>query len=239
MSGASTRRFWASAGMTRRQLAQAVTPGPEPWISSSGKPLPCSSRLVRQPAARIWRPSSGLGSAACGGAFRDAVMAASEFHADVFQLGVELQRVHTPFAADARLLAATEGGAQVAQEPAVDPDDAGLDLPGDAVGARAVLGPDRRRQAIRQAVGQLDGLLVRVERADMAAGAEDFLGDHRRIVGEASPDGRLHPGAAGQVLRHVRHTAAGDDSGAVIDCLLVIAEDFFAVLEADQRAEVD
>src|SRR3990167_9092753 len=190
MSGASTRRLWASCGMTRRQLAQAVTPGPEPWISSSGKPLPCSSRLVRQPAARISRPSSGLGcgaccSAACGGSFRDAVMAASGFHADVFQLGVELQRVHPPFPADARLLAAAEGGAQVAQEPAVDPDDAGLDLPGDAVAARAVLGPDRRRQAIRQAVGQLDGLLFRVERAEMAAGTEDFLGDHRRIAGEA------------------------------------------------------
>ncbi len=35
MSGATTRNFSARAGMTRRQLAYEVTPGPEPWISKT------------------------------------------------------------------------------------------------------------------------------------------------------------------------------------------------------------
>jgi hypothetical protein len=36
MSGAITRRLPASAGIAWRQLAQALTPGPEPWIISTG-----------------------------------------------------------------------------------------------------------------------------------------------------------------------------------------------------------
>jgi hypothetical protein len=36
MSGAITRRSRARAGIAWRQLAQALTPGPEPWIISTG-----------------------------------------------------------------------------------------------------------------------------------------------------------------------------------------------------------
>ncbi|MNQ83227.1 hypothetical protein D3C85_983020 [compost metagenome] len=106
------------------------------------------------------------------------------------------------------------------------------------MGARAVLGPDRRGQAVGQAVGQLDGFFLAVERTDVAARAEDFLGDHRRVVGQAGPDGRLHPGAAGQVRRHLRHAAAGDHGGTVVHRLLVVGEHLLAVLVADQGAEV-
>lgn len=47
--------------------------------------------------------------------------------------------MHAAFAADAGLLGAAEGGAQVTQEPAVDPGDADLDRRGDAMRAREVL----------------------------------------------------------------------------------------------------
>ena len=42
MSGATTWKFSASAGITSRQLAYDVTPGPEPWISTTSSPEPAS-----------------------------------------------------------------------------------------------------------------------------------------------------------------------------------------------------
>src|SRR5258706_14999875 len=60
MSGAITRACSASSGITRRQFAQADTPGPEPWISSTGGPLPTSCTFVRMPAASTDSPISGL-----------------------------------------------------------------------------------------------------------------------------------------------------------------------------------
>src|ERR1035437_1364907 len=65
-----------------------------------------------------------------------------EFHADVAQLGIELERMHAALAADPGLFRAAEGGAQVAQEPAVDPADADFYFRGDAVRAREVGSPD-------------------------------------------------------------------------------------------------
>src|SRR4029453_4333269 len=97
-------------------LAHALTPGPEPWMSSTGAPLPWRWTLVSKAPVRTSTPSS-------------------ELDADIAQLRVELQRVHPALAADARGLGATERGAQVAQEPAVDPADADFDAPSDAVRA--------------------------------------------------------------------------------------------------------
>jgi len=42
MSGAITWKSSASAGITSRQLAYAVTPGPEPWTSTTFAPSPAS-----------------------------------------------------------------------------------------------------------------------------------------------------------------------------------------------------
>ena len=70
-----------------------------------------------------------------------------------FFFGEESQRFEAAFAADAGVFHAAERRAQVAQKPAVDPDDAGFEFGGDAVRTREVLGPQRRRQAVADAVG--------------------------------------------------------------------------------------
>ena len=55
--------------------------------------------------------------------------------ADVFGLGEEAESFFAAFAADAALLHAAEGNAQVAHQPAIYPDRAGMDLLGDAMRA--------------------------------------------------------------------------------------------------------
>src|SRR6185312_3829095 len=82
-----------------------------------------------------------------------------QLDADVFLLGVEVEGPVAAFAADAAFLHAAEGDAQVADEPAVDPDGAGVDGAGDAVGTAQVVGPDHAGQAVPAVVGQTDGLV--------------------------------------------------------------------------------
>lgn len=63
---------------------------------------------------------------------------------DVLRLGEEAEGFFAAFAADAALFHAAEGDAQVAHEPAIYPDGAGVDLFGDAMGAAEILRPDVR-----------------------------------------------------------------------------------------------
>src|SRR5439155_25881482 len=63
-------------------------------------------------------------------------------NADILGLGEESQCFFAAFAADAALLHAAEGNAQVAHQPAVYPDGASVDLFCDAMGAIQVLRPD-------------------------------------------------------------------------------------------------
>jgi hypothetical protein len=66
-------------------------------------------------------------------------------HRHRLDLGVIPQRVFAQFAADAGHLEAAEGGGGVEDVVAVDPDRAGLELGGEAVGLADVARPDRRR----------------------------------------------------------------------------------------------
>src|SRR5690554_7209416 len=161
-----------------------------------------------------------------------------ELDADVLHFGVELQRVHTALTADTGLLAATKRRAQIPQEPAVHPDDAGFNLTRYTMGAAHVLGPDGGGQAVRQAVGQLDRFFFSIERADMTARAEDLVGYHGGIVRQARPDRGLYPGSPCILLRHLGHATASNHRGTVFHRLLVVGQHFLAVLEADQRAKV-
>src|ERR1700753_3885816 len=62
MSGASTSQSPARAGITARQFAYEVTPGPDPWIKMTGSPWPASRTLVLMPfASTVW-PISGRSS---------------------------------------------------------------------------------------------------------------------------------------------------------------------------------
>ncbi|KAG1249601.1 hypothetical protein G6F68_013234 [Rhizopus microsporus] len=148
-----------------------------------------------------------------GAVLRGACLDASELHADIAQLGIELQRMHAALAADARLLGAAERRAQVAQEPRIDPADAHVQRRAQAMGRADVAGPYGRGQAVRRSVGQGNGFLFRIERRDVAARPENFLLDDGGRFRQACPHGGLDPGARGQPVRHVRHAAARHHRG--------------------------
>src|SRR5213592_2594985 len=95
--------------------------------------------------------------------------------ADIFRLGEKAKRFLTAFAADAALFHAAEGDAQVAHEPAVYPDGAGVNFFGDAMGAVQVLRPDARGQAVVGVVGVSDHFLFVIEGRDRDDWAENFL----------------------------------------------------------------
>src|SRR4051794_29140836 len=98
-----------------------------------------------------------------------------DLHAYVLRLGEEVERLEAAFAADAALLHPAERDAEVAEEPAVDPDGAAVDGCGDAVCAGEVAGPDARREAVARRVRERDRLGLISERRDRHDGAEDLL----------------------------------------------------------------
>src|SRR3954452_21382181 len=63
---------------------------------------------------------------------------------NVFWFGKETQRFFAAFTADTALFHAAEWDAQIADEPAIHPDRAGVDSLGDAMGAAQVFRPDAR-----------------------------------------------------------------------------------------------
>src|SRR5690606_12155815 len=103
--------------------------------------------------------------------------------------GKEAHGLEAAFAADAGLLHAAHGYAQVAQHPAVEPQQAGVDVARETMGAADVAGPDRGGQAIRRAIGEFHGMRFVAERHDADHWSEDFFlvgaavhgkpGDHR------------------------------------------------------------
>ena len=62
--------------------------------------------------------------------------------ADVFWFGEEPQSFFAAFAADAALFHAAKRDAEIAHEPAIHPDGAGINSFGHAMGAAQVLRPD-------------------------------------------------------------------------------------------------
>src|SRR5262245_55453032 len=120
----------------------------------------------------LWMQSLHAGYRAAGAA---ATLTPSELDAHVAELGVELERVHAALAPDSRLLHTTEGCAQIAQIPAVHPDDAGFDLRRDAMRALQIGGPYRRREPVVGVVGEPHGFVFAVEGGDVAARPEDLF----------------------------------------------------------------
>src|SRR3954463_13542630 len=94
-------------------------------------------------------------------------------HSDGFYFRVIAQRVFAEFAADAGHFEAAEGGGGVEDVVAVDPDGAGLELGGHAVGLADVAGPDGGGEAVHAAVAALDDVVDVLERDDGHDGAED------------------------------------------------------------------
>src|ERR1041384_5355514 len=94
---------------------------------------------------------------------------------DVLRFGEKAESFFAAFAADAALLHATEGDAEITDEPAVYPDSAGVDFFGDAMGAAEVLCPDAGGEAVITIVRVTDDLVFAVERRDRHDRAEAFF----------------------------------------------------------------
>jgi hypothetical protein len=95
--------------------------------------------------------------------------------ADVLWLGEEPQRFFAAFTADAALFHSAERNAQIADEPAIYPDRAGVDSLGDAMGAAQILRPNARREAVFDIIGVIDHFFFAVEGRDCYDGAENFF----------------------------------------------------------------
>ena len=70
---------------------------------------------------------------------------------------------------------AAERDAEIADEPAVYPDGAGIDAFGHAMSATQVLGPDTGGEALIAVVGVADDFFFVVERRDRDDGSENFF----------------------------------------------------------------
>src|SRR5258706_12846125 len=93
---------------------------------------------VKVNAKRLAKDHGGKADAASGGA---STACSGELDADILRLREEVQRLESPLAADAALFHPAERHAQVAQQPAVDPDGPGVERRRHAVRAREVARP--------------------------------------------------------------------------------------------------
>src|ERR1700741_3081606 len=134
-----------------------------------------------------------------------------QLHTHVLLFREELQRFESALASDAAFFRATEGNAQVAQQPAVDPDGAGVQRGGDAVGAFQVARPDRGRESVLGGVGGADGIGVVLEWRDGDDGAEDLFLQHTAVGSESGDDGGLE-----KVAGTVDAATAGNDATAFL-----------------------
>src|SRR5579871_106642 len=108
---------------------------------------------------------------------RDVRLPPSQLNTDVAQLSIELQRMDPSLPSDAGLLGAAERGAQVAQEPAIDPADAHVQLRRHPVRARQIGRPYGGRQPVAGVVRHAHDLLLAVKRRNVAARPEDLFTD--------------------------------------------------------------
>lgn len=139
------------------------------WLFQTGIMMGATSAGVNLILSRFAPPT---GESGFSFSFRPA---SSHLHAHILRLREEPNRFITAFAADAALSHAAERHPQVAQQPAVDPDGAALDLFGDAVGAGEVVGPDGGGEAVAAVVGEVDGVGFVAEGHDGDDGAEDLF----------------------------------------------------------------
>ena len=126
----------------------------EGWIAASGE---------TEGRRRGWRNWAGR--------MRRAIRrVALQGHPDGLHVGILLDRIGAEVAAEAALLISSEGAGRVEGVVAVDPDGAGFDLGGDAVGELDVARPDGGGKAVDGAVRDADGLVDVEKRMALTTG---------------------------------------------------------------------
>ncbi len=95
--------------------------------------------------------------------------------ANILGLGKKAERFFAAFATDAALFHPAEGDAQVAHQPAIHPNRAGVNLLRDAMGAAEVLRPNARGEAVFGVVGVADNFVFLVEGRDRDDGSKNLF----------------------------------------------------------------
>src|SRR3954453_16815664 len=147
----------------------------------------------------------------CRGLGRPLAFAVLELDADILRFREEVERLEAAFASDAAFFHAAEGDAEVAEEPAVDPDGARVERCGDAMRSREVARPDGGGEAVARGVGEGDRVRFRIEGRDRDDGAEDLFLQDAAVASESGDDGRLD-----EVAGTVDAVSAGDDRAAFV-----------------------
>src|SRR5262245_36961135 len=94
---------------------------------------------------------------------------------DILCLGKKTERLDTAFATDAALFHAAKWNAQIAHEPAIYPNRAGVDSLGNAMSAAQVLRPDAGGEAVFNVISVIDHFFFAVEGRDCYDWAENFF----------------------------------------------------------------
>mmetsp|Transcript_3661 Transcript_3661/g.9141 ORF Transcript_3661/g.9141 Transcript_3661/m.9141 type:complete len:256 (-) Transcript_3661:820-1587(-) len=153
--------------------------------------------------------------------------------ADVRRLREESDGVQTAFTTDATLFDTTERGAEIAEQPAIDPENPGLDLASDPEAAVIITGPDRPGQAILGGVGHGHRFIIILEPVERDHWAKDLF---RRSAGlDIEP---VDYGWTEERAIKVRlwSFAPGEYLATLLLGQLDVSLDFVAVCKRDERA---
>src|SRR5688500_17063473 len=153
---------------------------------------------------------------------------------DVLRLRVEVERAHAELPADAGHLVAAEWRLGMDRAVRVHADHASLQRLRRAQRLADVAAPDGATEAVRRRVGELQRLLLRVERDDRDHRPEALLLGDPHVVRHAVEDRRQEIRTIGQG-RIVRFGAADDDGRAFAEPDLDVVLDPVALLRADER----
>src|SRR6516162_3169754 len=211
-----TARVWVR--MSRCVVPNSSTSAPAMELSARRALVP--ERKRKSPARLRWGnrprgvalPSTTVAFILLTGCITPLPM--SESNTDVVQLGIEVQGMHATFAANTRKSHPSERRAQVTQEPAIHPGDAGFHLPRHVMRALQIAGPDRGCKTVLGVIGHGNGFFLRVEGSDMTHRPENFLLHAGRRLRQARPDRRLHVKAVVAGIAKRRNSAASDDLGS-------------------------
>ena len=140
------------------------------------------------------------------------------------------------FPSHTRVPGTTEWGAQVAYEPAVEPNHAGVDSRGNAVGPLQVPGPDRSRQAVFGGIHEAQGFLFVGEGLQGRDRPENLLPVRDAVVPEPFDERGLHEEAALEArLAGLVATTTTEDAATLSSGRINGGEDLVAVCAGDHR----
>src|SRR5207248_4384975 len=140
--------------------------------------------------------------------------------------------------ADARILDPAKRRAQVAEHPAIDPDDAAVQRVARAMRPRQITGPQRRGEAVTGRVRQLDRFRFRIERKQCRDRPEDLFLIGATGGSEPFDQRRLDEETIRAAAFDTRANAAAEDAAALVARHLQATHHLVEVLPRDERALV-